>query len=95
MREVALYCTGCQTRDDFYDAFFAAVGAPSWHGRNFDALNDSICTGSINEVEIPYKVVVKNSSKANAEAQQVTKDFAELIARRALEGCEVSILIEH
>ncbi len=49
--------------DDFYDAFFAAVGAPIWHGRNRDALNDSISTGGINEVEIPYRLEVVNGAK--------------------------------
>jgi len=95
MQDVVLDCEGWQTCDDFYDAFFAAVGAPSWHGRNFDALNDSICTGSINQVEIPYRIVVKNSSKAAAEAQQILKDFEKLIVQRASEGCRVSILIQH
>jgi RNAse (barnase) inhibitor barstar len=30
------------SEDDVYDAFFRVVGAPAWHGRNFNALNDSI-----------------------------------------------------
>jgi len=41
------------TRDHVYAAFFAAVGAPSWHGRNLDARNDSIATGQINQIELP------------------------------------------
>ena len=39
--------------DSFYDAFSSVVVAPSWHGRNLDALNDSIANGQINEVEVP------------------------------------------
>jgi RNAse (barnase) inhibitor barstar len=42
---------------DVYDAFFRAVGAPEWYGRNLDALADSIRGGSINQVEVPYRLV--------------------------------------
>ena len=37
-----------KTADDFYNAFLEAVGAPPWHGRNFNALRDSIAGGDIN-----------------------------------------------
>ena len=39
------------------------VGAPDWHGRNFDALRDNIAAGSINAVEVPYRLVIKNYDK--------------------------------
>jgi hypothetical protein len=42
MRELILNGVGWATRDEVYDAFFRAVGAPEWHGRNLDALADSI-----------------------------------------------------
>lgn len=51
-----------KTSDDVYDALFAAVGAPTWHGRNFDALNDSIVTGDINCVEVPYRLVINTGT---------------------------------
>lgn len=38
------------TAEDFYDAFLEAVGAPSWHGHNLDALYDSIGGDDINTV---------------------------------------------
>jgi len=31
--------------------FLSRRGIAQWHGRNFDAFNDSIATGSINEIE--------------------------------------------
>ena len=42
MKELILNGAEWTTRDDVYDSFFRAVGAPDWHGRNFDALRDSI-----------------------------------------------------
>ena len=94
MRELLLDATGWQSRDDFYDAFFRVVGAPTWHGRNLDALNDSIGTGQINKVEVPYRIVVKNLDSAGAEAKQLVERFAEVVHNLAETGCPVEILVE-
>jgi len=42
----------------FYDAFLAAVDAPSWHGHSLDALADSLIGGGINGVEPPFTVEI-------------------------------------
>jgi hypothetical protein len=51
MKELILNGAEWKTQDDVYDSFFRAVGAPEWHGRNFNALRDSIATGSINTLK--------------------------------------------
>jgi RNAse (barnase) inhibitor barstar len=79
--------------DDFYNAFFRAVGAPSWHGRNFDALVDSIETGQINAIEVPYRIVINNYDRIGLGATKITSDFADLIAKIAARGCPVEIRI--
>jgi RNAse (barnase) inhibitor barstar len=94
MNELLLDGCGWQTTDDVYDAFFRAVGAPEWHGRNFDALNDSIATGSINQVEVPYRLVIQHYDKIGAEAKQMTNDFIDLIREIAARGCPVEIRVE-
>jgi RNAse (barnase) inhibitor barstar len=63
MKELVLDGSTWQNRDDVYDAFFKAVGAPDWHGRNFDALNDSIATGSINKIEVPYRLITGTTTR--------------------------------
>jgi hypothetical protein len=63
LAELIMDAAGCQTRDEFYDLFFGAVGAPDWHGRNFNALRDSIATGQINRIEVPYRLVIANYDK--------------------------------
>ncbi len=63
MKDIILDGARWSTKDDVYDAFFRAAGAPEWHGRNFDALRDSIAGGSINQVEVPYCLVIKKSSE--------------------------------
>ena len=76
-----------------YDAFFQAVGAPEWHGRNLDALNDSIAAGSINQVEVPYRLVIQNYNKIGAGPKQMTDDFIALIREIAARGCPVEIYV--
>jgi RNAse (barnase) inhibitor barstar len=92
--ELLLDAADWQTRDDVYNAFFRAVGAPSWHGRNFDALRDSIRGGQINEIEVPYRVVIKNSSLIGEEASRMMRDFIDLIRELAAEGCPVDVRVE-
>lgn len=94
MKELILDGTSWTTRDDVYDAFFRAVGAPEWHGRNFNALRDSISTGSINQVEVPYRLVIKNYDRIRSAAKTMADDFIDLIHELAAEGCRVEIRVE-
>ena len=91
MRELFLNAEGWNSREDFYEAFFQAVGAPSWHGRNFDALIDSIEKGEINAVEVPYCIVIQNYDKIGIGARKIVSDFIDLIAEIAARGCPVQI----
>jgi RNAse (barnase) inhibitor barstar len=94
MKELILDATSWQNSDDVYDAIFRAVGAPEWHGRNFNALRDSIATGFINRVEIPYRIVVKHSGTMGQNAREMLHEFRQLIEELAAEGCQVQIRIE-
>jgi RNAse (barnase) inhibitor barstar len=94
MRELILNGAEWQSRDDVYDSFFRAVGAPDWHGRNFNALRDSIAAGSINAVEVPYRLVIENYDKVAPSARQMADDFIDLIRELATKGCPVEILLE-
>jgi RNAse (barnase) inhibitor barstar len=91
MTELMLDGAGWNRPDDFYDAFFRVVGAPPWHGRNFNALVDSIETGQINAVEVPYRVVICNCDQIGAGAAKIVADFACLVTEIAARGCPVEI----
>lgn len=56
MREIVVSGNWWSSPDDLYDGLLSALGAPEWHGRNLDALWDSIATGHINEVEPPFRI---------------------------------------
>ncbi len=94
MKELLLDASNWKTENDVYDSFFRAVGAPEWHGRNFDALRDSIAGGQINAVQVPYRAVVKNTGTISVDARTILEGFAELIRELAAEGCPVEIRME-
>jgi RNAse (barnase) inhibitor barstar len=83
------------SKDDVYDAFFGVVGAPPWHGRNFDALNDSIGTGSINDIEVPYRLIVRNFDLVGAGAKEMAGDFVDLIRELAARGIPVEVVVQN
>jgi hypothetical protein len=90
-REILLDGTRWQSRDDVYSALFAALGSPGWHGRNFNALRDSIGVGGINRVETPYRLRVAGLEGMSADARSFVADFSDLIRELQAEGVEVSI----
>ncbi|MFI5108209.1 MAG: barstar family protein [Terriglobales bacterium] len=94
MRELVLDASEWRTKDDVYDAFFAAVGAPKWHGRNLDALNDSIGTGQINGIEVPYRVVITHYGKISGSALRMTDLLVELLQELGARGVPVEVRVE-
>ena len=63
------------SEDDFFEIFLPQVSAPEWHGRNLNALGDSIVTGDINGVEPPYTIIIRNT---NCMSDSL-KEFQELV----------------
>lgn len=94
MRELVLNGADWATKDDVYNAFFCAVGAPEWHGRNLDALADSISGGSINQVEVPYRLVIKSYDRIGPDAKPMADKFIDLVHELATDGCPVEIRLE-
>jgi RNAse (barnase) inhibitor barstar len=46
--------------EDFYSALLPQLGAPTWHGRNLDALEDSL-RGGVNQLMPPFTVHVERT----------------------------------
>jgi RNAse (barnase) inhibitor barstar len=94
MRELILDGANWKIKDDVYDGFLRAVGAPTWHGRNLDALADGISGGSINQVEVGYRVIIKNYDKIASLAKQMADSFVDLIQDLAGEGYPIEVCVE-
>lgn len=84
-----------QVMNYFYDEFFRAVGAPAWHGRNDDALIDSIEGGAINQIEVPYRIVIRNIPRENNAVERLLDNFSDLVRGMQSNGCPVVISIEN
>jgi hypothetical protein len=95
VKELVLNGAEWSTRDDVYTTFFRVVGAPAWHGRNFDALRDSIETGQINAIEVPYRVIIRNYASVGPDACQMARDFVDLLREIAARGCPVEVKVEN
>ena len=95
MRELIMDGATWNTTDDVYYSFFRVVGAPSWHGRNLDALNDSIAGGPINQVEVPYRLVIRNFDLVGIGAKKMANDFVDLIRELAGSGTPVEIVVQN
>jgi len=90
MKMILLDASGWQTTADFYDALLPKLGAPDWHGRNLDALDDSLF-GGINEVEPPFNVIVINSSALSTKLRDFITQVAEVFTNARQEyGQDVS-----
>ena len=95
MREIRLDASKWKTSDDFYHDLLAALGAPAWHGRNLDALNDSISSDEINEVHLPFRFLLVGTDTVPRELRCFLKRFAELVADLPRHrGADVSLICE-
>jgi RNAse (barnase) inhibitor barstar len=63
MMVICLDSTHWQIPDDFYSALLPELGAPSWHGKNLDALDESLGADDINEVKPPFAVEINGTSQ--------------------------------
>ena len=94
MRKIILTGSGRNSREDFYNAFLSAVGAPEWHGHNLDALNDSIGTGSINELEVPYCVRIRGLHDMSDAARNMGYSFEKLVEDLKARGVGIDLVCE-
>jgi RNAse (barnase) inhibitor barstar len=67
MKVIRLDASDWRTPDDFYSSLLPELGAPAWHGRNLDALWDSIGEGDVNQVQPPFVVELSGSENLPPE----------------------------
>ena len=77
VKEVSLDVSDCETPEDIYAALLAALEAPVWHGRNLDAVWDSVTDG-INGLQAPYRLEVSGHENLPTDATQVLKAIRDI-----------------
>jgi hypothetical protein len=91
--EIALDGRDWRTELDFIEAVITGVDGPFWHGRNYNALYDSLVVGSINGVDGPYDFVIQPPAKATPEVKEAIAYFIQRVADWRAEGVTISARI--
>lgn|ERR1700724_3855860 len=99
MRVIELDAGNWSTVLDFYDALLAALGAPEWHGRNLNALVDSMILGGINAVEPPYTIRILGIEKLPKDVGDEIQMIKRTLAKARVEfynsrGRDVKVHLE-
>jgi len=69
MRIIELNAENWRTALDFYSALLAALGTPKSHGRNLNALVDSMVWGEMNRIEPPYTIRIVRIDRLPKDAR--------------------------
>lgn len=93
MKTISLDAAKWRSTADFFATLLPELGAPSWHGRNLDALYDSL-SGGINEVEPPFAVTVYNTGGLSSEFVRLFSEVADVFADARREfGANISFVV--
>ncbi len=79
-------------KDSLYDTLFEQLNSPSWHGRNLNALRDSVIVGDINGVEPPYKVLIRNENEIVESLVELAEGVKEVFVDASRENEEIEIV---
>jgi len=67
------------TLDEFYRVIFKQIDPPNWHGKNLNALNDSLVTGDICKSGPPFNFVILNKEMVNDKLKDTATAFQEIV----------------
>lgn len=61
MLVIELDAQSWRTCEDYANALRKALRSPEWHGSCVNAFFDSMVVGDINEINPPYRIIIKNT----------------------------------
>ncbi|GGZ96748.1 hypothetical protein GCM10008090_01230 [Arenicella chitinivorans] len=83
-----------QSPDDYFSQLLPQVGAPDWHGRNLNALADSLVTGGINKLEPPFCLINLQTGSVPPELQDFVTGLNEIYDEASSNGRKISVFSE-
>lgn len=93
--DILINWEGIKTEEEFYSDFLPKLDAPKWHGRNLDALADSLITASINGIEPPYTILSVNTDSNLGGLKEFQMRVLEILAEAAAEPeREIKVLLK-
>ncbi|MBW7912027.1 MAG: barstar family protein [Alphaproteobacteria bacterium] len=95
MLVIELDAQSWRTCEDYANALRKALRSPEWHGSNVDAFFDSMVVGDINEINPPYKIIIKNTKNLSEKIIEEIEALKKSLPRSwANEEDEIKIIIE-
>ena len=92
---IRLDASGWRKPLDFYEALLESLGAPEWHGRNVNALIDSMVYGCINKLEPPYKIaIVGTHAVPGAVAEEIKLVKKCLYEAQGMDVNDIQVVID-
>jgi RNAse (barnase) inhibitor barstar len=89
MRQIVLSGDNWTLPGDVYTALLSSLEAPAWHGRNLDALWDSIMGGDINGINPPFLILVTGTHSLPEDCKTLLNRIKELLSEA--NGADVDV----
>jgi len=83
-----------QTPEDYFSQLLPQVKAPDWHGKNLNALADSLVTGSINSIEPPFCLINLNVGSLKSELHDFFSGVKEIYEEANSNGRKIRVFSE-
>jgi len=94
MQRIRIDTMNCRDATGFYTELLRALGAPSWHGHNMDALWDSLVGGDVIGVDQPLLMEINMTADMPAEVRHLAGRLAVLcLEARSTQGIDVTVRI--
>jgi RNAse (barnase) inhibitor barstar len=93
MRVICLDSSHRQIPDDFYSALIPELGAPSWNGKNLNALDESLGADDINKVKPPFAVEINGTSQLPPPMREFLAEVVHVFNDAREQGRHVAITL--
>jgi RNAse (barnase) inhibitor barstar len=91
MRQIALSAENWKVPGDIYKSLLSSLEAPAWHGRNLDALWDSIVGGNLNGINPPFLILVTGTHSLPEGCKTLLSRINELLSEANALGIDVEM----
>ena len=95
MRVIELDAQSWQIYEDYASALRTALGSPKGHGSSVNAFIDSMVYGGMNEINPPYKIIIKNTKNLSKDIIEEIEALKKSLPQSwANEEDEIKIILE-
>ena len=91
MSAVVVDWSQINSRAAFFELALPQLGAPEWHGKNLDALSDSVIGDDLNELKSPYTVQFRNADKITDDLLEFSRQVSDIFAQASEEHAVVVV----